>query len=346
MKSVGETMAIGRTFQEALQKGLRSLEIDRYGLGGDGHDKIVPERLRERLITPHPERIFYIRYAFQTGMSVEQVAALTQIDPWFLAEIEELVNLEGRLRAFSLETLPRALLWQAKRAGFSDVQLSHLLGVQRLAGDRYILPDRAAALKSLQGMLVAGKADTGGWVHPGEERPYIRADSLPDGVLAELLVCQRRKQLGIRAVYNLVDTCAAEFEAYTPYLYSTYETTCEANPSQRQKVMILGGGPNRIGQGIEFDYCCVHAAFGLRDMGIQTIMVNCNPETVSTDYDTSDRLYFEPLTLEDVLNIVDVEKPDGVLVQFGGQTPLKLARALEATGVPIWGTSPDSIDLA
>jgi len=341
MKSVGEAMAIGRTFQEALQKGLRSLEIDRYGLGGDGHDKIVPERLRERLITPHPERIFYIRYAFQTGMSVEQVAALTQIDPWFLAEVEELVNLEGCLRAFSLDTLPRALLWQAKRAGFSDVQLAHLLGVRRLSEDGYILTDRAAVLESLQSIVVAGKADG-----------YIRGESLPDGVLAELLVRQRRKQLGIRAVYNLVDTCAAEFEAYTPYLYSTYETACEANPSQRRadgyirKVMILGGGPNRIGQGIEFDYCCVHAAFGLRDMGIQTIMVNCNPETVSTDYDTSDRLYFEPLTLEDVLNIVDVEKPDGVLVQFGGQTPLKLARALEATGVPIWGTSPDSIDLA
>jgi carbamoyl-phosphate synthase large subunit len=318
MKSVGEAMAIGRTFQEALQKGLRSLEIDRYGLGGDGHEKIDPARLRERLITPHPERVFYIRYAFQTGMSVDQVAALTHIDPWFLAEIDDLVNLEGRLRAFSLDTLPPTLLRQAKRAGFSDVQLANLCGV-----------DGTVAARSLRGTALVDGAAT-----------------LSNGVYAELLVRQRRKAHGIRAVYNLVDTCAAEFEAYTPYLYSTYETECETRPNERRKVMILGGGPNRIGQGIEFDYCCCHAAFALRDMGIETIMVNCNPETVSTDYDTSDRLYFEPLTLEDVLNIVDVEKPDGVLVQFGGQTPLKLARALEANGVPIWGTLPDSIDLA
>ncbi len=309
MKSVGEAMAIGRTFQEALQKGLRSLEIDRYGLGADGRDAIEPERLRERLIMPHPERIFYIRYAFQTGMSVEQVAALTHIDPWFLSQIEDLVHLEGRLRAFTPETLPRALLWRAKRAGFSDVQLAHLCGAEAA--------------------LPAGEA--------GPLSPTVRA---------ELLMRERRKAMDVRAVYNLVDTCAAEFEAYTPYLYSTYESACEANASERRKVMILGSGPNRIGQGIEFDYCCCHAAFALDDMGIETIMVNCNPETVSTDYDTSDRLYFEPLTLEDVLNIVDVEQPDGVLVQFGGQTPLKLARALEASGVPIWGTSPDSIDLA
>ena len=326
MKSVGEAMAIGRTFQEALQKGLRSLEIDRYGLGADGHDAIEPERLRERLITPHPERIFYLRYAFQIGMSVEQVAALTHIDPWFLAQIEDLGHLEGRLRAFPLkvadprkggisdtpETLPRQLLWRAKRAGFSDAQLAHLCGA-----------DEAA-----------------------DKNPKVTSSALSPSVRAELLMRERRKAMGICAVYNLVDTCAAEFEAYTPYLYSTYETRSEANPSDRKKVMILGSGPNRIGQGIEFDYCCCHAAFALRDMGMQTIMVNCNPETVSTDYDTSDRLYFEPLTLEDVLNIVDTEQPDGVLVQFGGQTPLKLARALEASGVPIWGTSPDSIDLA
>jgi carbamoyl-phosphate synthase large subunit len=318
MKSVGEAMSIGRTFQEALQKGLRSLEIDRYGLGADGNDKIEPGRLRERLITPHPERIFYIRYAFQTGMSVERVSQLTHVDPWFLSQIEDLVHLEGRLRAFTLDTLPRELLWRAKRAGFSDVQLAHLCGV-----DGGALPDRACSAKA--------RATMG---------------RLPDRVRAELLVREKRASEGIQAVYNLVDTCAAEFEAYTPYMYSTYETTCEANPTDQRKVMILGGGPNRIGQGIEFDYCCCHAAFALSDMGIQTIMVNCNPETVSTDYDTSDRLYFEPLTLEDVLNIVDVEKPDGVLVQFGGQTPLKLARALEAAGVPIWGTSPDSIDLA
>jgi carbamoyl-phosphate synthase large subunit len=320
MKSVGEAMAIGRTFQEALQKGLRSLEIDRYGLGADGHDDIEPERLRERLITPHPERIFYIRYAFQAGMSVEQVAALTRIDPWFLVEIEDLVNLEGRLRAFTLDTIPPELLRQAKRAGFSDVQLAHLLGVDDpRTGDEVRVP--ACVIPE-------------------------KASSVSEKALCELLVRQKRKDLGIQAVYNLVDTCAAEFEAYTPYMYSTYETSCEANPADRRKVMILGGGPNRIGQGIEFDYCCCHAAFGLGDIGIETIMVNCNPETVSTDYDTSDRLYFEPLTLEDVLNIVDVEKPDGCLVQFGGQTPLKLARALEAAGVPIWGTSPDSIDLA
>jgi carbamoyl-phosphate synthase large subunit len=312
MKSVGEAMAIGRTFQEALQKGLRSLEIDRYGLGADGQDdKIDPERLRERLITPHADRIFYIRYALQIGMSVERVAALTHVDPWFLGQIEELVNLEGRLRAFTLDTLPRDLLWRAKRAGFSDVQLAHLCAV-----------------------------DT------SFEPAYLSERTLPEGVMAELKVRLKRKDLGIQAVYNRVDTCAAEFEAFTPYLYSTYETVCEADPTERRKVMILGGGPNRIGQGIEFDYCCCHAAFALSDMGLETIMVNCNPETVSTDYDTSDRLYFEPLTLEDVLDIVDVEKPDGVLVQFGGQTPLKLARALEAAGVPIWGTSPDSIDLA
>jgi len=314
MKSVGEAMAIGRTFQEALQKGLRSLEIDRYGLGGDGHDAIEPERLRERLIMPHPERIFYLRYAFQIGMSVKQVAALTHIDPWFLAQIEDLVHLEGRLRAFTLDTLPRDLLWRAKRAGFSDAQLAHLCGVKEAAGGR-----------------VGAEQENG---------------ALSPSMRAELLVRKQRKAMGVDTVYNLVDTCAAEFEAYTPYLYSTYETRNEANPSDRKKVMILGSGPNRIGQGIEFDYCCCHAAFALRDMGMQTIMVNCNPETVSTDYDTSDRLYFEPLTLEDVLNIVDTERPDGVLVQFGGQTPLKLARALEATGVPIWGTSPDSIDLA
>ncbi|MBN1579634.1 MAG: carbamoyl-phosphate synthase large subunit [Anaerolineae bacterium] len=298
MKSVGEAMAIGRTFQEALQKGLRSLEIGRYGLGADGYDQIEPERLREKLITPSQERIFYVRYALQTGMSVERISALTHIDPWFLAQIEDLIHLEGRIRAFTLDAIPEALLWRAKRAGFSDQQLAHLLGV-------------------------------------------VAPNTIP-----ELLVRERRHTFGIKAVYNCVDTCAAEFEAYTPYLYSTYETVCEANPTDRRKVMILGGGPNRIGQGIEFDYCCCHAAFALSDMGIETIMVNCNPETVSTDYDTSDRLYFEPLTFEDVLDIVDVEQPDGVLVQFGGQTPLKLARALEAAGVPIWGTSPDSIDLA
>jgi carbamoyl-phosphate synthase large subunit len=334
MKSVGEAMAIGRTFQEALQKGLRSLEIDRYGLGGDGREKIVPERLRERLITPHPERIFYIRYAFQSGMSVEQVAALTRADPWFLAEIEDLVNLEGRLRAFTLDTMPRELLWQAKRAGFSDVQIAHLCSVKPPPLNPPRSDGGEEEALSLPSPVPAGEGRGGG------------SSLLPDAVRAEFVVRERRKEMGIEAIYNLVDTCAAEFEAYTPYMYSTYETSCEANPTDQRKVMILGGGPNRIGQGIEFDYCCCHAAFALSDMGIETIMVNCNPETVSTDYDTSDRLYFEPLTLEDVLNIVDVEQPDGCLVQFGGQTPLKLARALEAAGVPIWGTLPDSIDLA
>ncbi|MEI7646156.1 MAG: carbamoyl-phosphate synthase large subunit [Chloroflexales bacterium] len=300
MKSVGEVMAIGRTFPEAFQKAWRSLEQGRMGWGADGKEKINPERLRERLITPHPERFFYIRYALQSGMTVDQVAALTKIDPWFLDQLEQILNLEGRLRAFSLENIPADLLRQAKRTGFSDAQLAHLLRVPALGPS---------------------------WG-------------------AEMTVRARRRELDILPTFHRVDTCAAEFPAFTPYLYSSYESESEADPTDRKKVLILGSGPNRIGQGIEFDYCCCHAVFGLRDMGFETIMINCNPETVSTDYDTADRLYFEPLTLEDVLNVVDVERPDGVLVQFGGQTPLKLARALEAAGVPIWGTSPDAIDLA
>jgi carbamoyl-phosphate synthase large subunit len=292
MKSVGEVMAIGRTFPEAYQKAWRSLEQGRLGWGADGKDKLNPERLRERLITPNPERHFYIRYALQSGMSVPQIAALTKIDPWFLDQMELLVHMEGRLRAFELASVPADLLRQAKRMGFSDGQLAFLLRT------------------------------------------------------TELQVRARRKELGITPTFHKVDTCAAEFPAETPYLYSSYESEDEANPTDRKKVIILGSGPNRIGQGIEFDYCCVHAVFGLRAMGFETIMVNCNPETVSTDYDTADRLYFEPLTLEDVLNVVDLERPDGVLVQFGGQTPLKLARALEAAGVPIWGTAPEAIDLA
>ena len=300
MKSVGEVMAIGRTFAEAFQKAWRSLEQGRMGWGADGKEKIESERLRERLITPHPERFFYVRYALQSGMMVDQVAALTRIDPWFLEQFEQILHLEGRLRAFSLESLPSDLLRQAKRTGFSDVQLAHLLRVPALGPS---------------------------WG-------------------PEMTVRARRKDLGILPTFHRVDTCAAEFPAFTPYLYSSYESESEADPTDRRKVLILGSGPNRIGQGIEFDYCCCHAVFGLRDMGFETIMVNCNPETVSTDYDTADRLYFEPLTLEDVLNVVDVEQPDGVLVQFGGQTPLKLARALEAAGVPIWGTPPEAIDLA
>ncbi len=292
MKSVGEAMAIGRTFSEALQKAVRSLEIGRAGLGADGRDRIEPERLRERLRVPTAERLFYVRYALQAGWSVEAVAELTRVDPWFLRAVEGIVHLEGRLRAFRLDALPPELCRQAKRSGFADAQIAHLTG---------------------------------------SDEDSVR---------------RRRLELGLRPVYKRVDTCGAEFEALTPYMYSTYEEECEARPTARRKIMILGGGPNRIGQGIEFDYCCCHAAFALREEGFETIMVNCNPETVSTDYDTSDRLYFEPLTLEDVLNVVDVEHPDGVIVQFGGQTPLNLALDLERHGVPIVGTAPASIDLA
>ncbi len=292
MKSVGEAMAIGRTFKEALQKALRSLEIGRSGLAADGKDRIDPTRLREKLITPNWERIFYIHHAFQNGMTVEELAGLTKIDPWFLRQIEELVAFEKKLSSFDLSGLSNDLLRNAKRAGFSDRQLAYLL------------------------------------------------EASEDDVRA------RRKATGIEAVYKRIDTCAAEFDANTSYMYSTYEDEDESRPTDRRKVIILGGGPNRIGQGIEFDYCCCHASFALREEGIESIMINCNPETVSTDYDTSDRLYFEPLTLEDVLRIVDIERPEGVIVQFGGQTPLGLALPLQARGVAILGTSPDSIDLA
>ncbi|MFQ5700640.1 MAG: carbamoyl-phosphate synthase large subunit [Acidobacteriota bacterium] len=292
MKSVGEAMAIGRTFKEALQKAVRSLEIGRFGVGADGVGGIDPERARERLAIPNQDRLFYIRHALQAGMSVDAIAAITSIDRWFIKNVEQIVTLEGQIRAFTLPTLPRQLLVRAKRWGFSDPQLAHLLGateadVRRARRDRSILP-----------------------------------------------------------VFKRVDTCAAEFEAHTPYLYSTYEQECEAEPTGRRKVLILGGGPNRIGQGIEFDYCCCHASFALREEGFESIMVNCNPETVSTDYDTSSRLYFEPLTFEDVMNIVERERPEGTIVQFGGQTPLNLALRLQTAGVKILGTSPDSIDLA
>jgi carbamoyl-phosphate synthase large subunit len=327
MKSVGEVMAIGRTFPEAFQKAWRSLEQGRMGWGADGKDQINPERLRERLITPNPERMFYVRYALQTGMSPEQIGALTRIDPWFLEQLEQIVNLEGRLRAFDLASVPADLLRQAKRTGFSDAQLAVLLQVK---GGKETMS---------QGARKTGVAS--GIAGGGSQPP-----ALPLPWSGELAVRARRKALGITPTFHRVDTCAAEFPAFTPYLYSSYESEDEAEPTQNQKVIILGSGPNRIGQGIEFDYCCVHAVFGLRAMGYETIMINCNPETVSTDYDTADRLYFEPLTLEDVLNVVDLERPNGVLVQFGGQTPLKLARALEAAGVPIWGTPPDAIDLA
>ncbi len=307
MRSVGEAMAIGRTFPEAFQKAWRSLEEGYHGWGADGKMSIDMERLRERLITPTPQRYFYIRHALQSGIHTDEVAALTAIDPWFIHQFERLLSLEGKLRAFTLDTVPSRLMRQAKRMGYSDVQLAHL-------------------------MQVAADAP-----EPDSTRPALSP---------ELRVRNKRKEMGILPTFHCVDTCAAEFPSFTPYLYSSYESEDEYAPTDRQKIIILGSGPNRIGQGIEFDYCCCHAVFGLEKLGYETIMINCNPETVSTDYDTADRLYFEPLTLEHVLNVVEREKPAGVLIQFGGQTPLKLARALEAAGVPIWGTSPEAIDLA
>ncbi|HEU4350634.1 MAG TPA: carbamoyl-phosphate synthase large subunit [Burkholderiales bacterium] len=289
MKSVGEVMAIGRTFQESFQKALRGLEVGVDGLNQRTRDR---ETLEKELGEPGPERIWYVGDAFENGFSLEEVHRLTKIDPWFLDQIQQIVELEMKLDDQKLDDFSKEDLLQLKRTGFSDRRLAYLFNT------------------------------------------------------TEKKVRQKRHELGIRPVYKRVDTCAAEFATKTAYLYSTYEEECEANPSARKKVMVLGGGPNRIGQGIEFDYCCVHAAFALRDDGFETIMVNCNPETVSTDYDTSDRLYFEPLTLEDVLEIVDKEKPWGVIVQYGGQTPLKLARDLAAAGVPIIGTSADSIDVA
>ncbi|MGQ9658863.1 MAG: carbamoyl-phosphate synthase large subunit [Thermochromatium sp.] len=294
MKSVGEVMAIGRTFQESLQKALRSLEIDRYGLDEivDLNDPDALDTIRFEVRQAGAERIFYVADAFRAGLSLDEIHELSRIDPWFLAQIEDLIRAESETRAAGRAGLNRERLRALKRQGFADRRIARLVGV---------------------------------------EEAEIRA---------------LRHELGLHPVYKRVDTCAAEFASSTAYLYSTYEEECESEPSDREKIMVLGGGPNRIGQGIEFDYCCVHAAFAMRDDGYETIMVNCNPETVSTDYDTSDRLYFEPLTLEDVLEIVAKERPTGVIVQYGGQTPLKLARALEAAGVPIIGTTPDSIDLA
>ncbi len=293
MKSVGEVMAIGRTFTESLGKAIRGLET-----GTCGFDKRIPEDvdaevfLQEKLAVPGAERLWWLAEALRAGWTEERIAQVTRIDPWFIREIAAVVTLEEELRGRDIASLDADTWRRAKREGLSDARLAQLLGA-----------------------------------------------SEEDVRLA-------RMEAGVRPVFKRVDTCAAEFEARTPYLYSTYEETCEARPTQRKKVMVLGGGPNRIGQGIEFDYCCVHAAFALSEDGFESIMVNCNPETVSTDYDTSDRLYFEPLTFEDVMAIVDVEKPDGVIVQFGGQTPLKLAESLAAAGVPIIGTSPDMIDLA
>ena len=289
MKSVGEVMAMGRTFQESFQKALRGLEVGVDGMNEKTQDR---ETLEKELGEPGPERIWYVGDAFAQGMTVQEVYALTKIDKWFLVQIEEIVKIELELETHSLSELSKDEIKQLKQKGFSDRRLAKLLKTDENA---------------------------------------VRAF---------------RHAFGVRPVYKRVDTCAAEFATNTAYMYSTYEEECEADPSGNKKIMVLGGGPNRIGQGIEFDYCCVHAALAMREDGYETIMVNCNPETVSTDYDTSDRLYFEPLTLEDVLEIVDKEKPFGVIVQYGGQTPLKLALGLEAAGVPIIGTSPDMIDAA
>ncbi len=289
MKSVGEVMAIGRTFQESFQKALRGLEVGVDGLNQKTTDR---ETIEEELGEPGPERIWYVGDAFAQGFTLEEVHELTHIDPWFLAQIQEIVNIELEVEKRTLGDLDRETLRFLKKKGFSDRRLAYLLDSSE-----------------------------------GEVRKL-------------------RHSMGVRPVYKRVDTCAAEFATTTAYLYSTYEDECEAQPTDRKKIIVLGGGPNRIGQGIEFDYCCVHASMALREAGYETIMVNCNPETVSTDYDTSDRLYFEPLTLEDVLEIVEIEKPVGVIVQYGGQTPLKLAKPLEAAGVPIIGTSPESIDIA
>ena len=294
MKSVGEVMAIGRNQQESLQKALRGLEVGVSGFdpiidlsADDAHEKIIHE-LRE----PGAERIWYIGDAFRSGLDLEAIFKLTQIDPWFLVQIEDIIKLEGEIAERGFAGLDEAFLGQLKRKGFADKRIADILAI------------------------------------------------------AEKEVRKKRQGLNILPVYKRVDTCAAEFSSDTAYMYSSYDEECEAAPSDKDKIMVIGGGPNRIGQGIEFDYCCVHAALALREDGYETIMVNCNPETVSTDYDTSDRLFFEPITLEDVLEIVRVEKPKGVIVQYGGQTPLKLARELEANGVPIIGTSPDAIDRA
>ena len=297
MKSVGEAMAIGRTFKESMQKCLRSLEVGARGFGGGGKfgsDEIIDEKIiNAKLGTPNSERIFYLRHAFRAGYSVERIFDLTKIDPWFLHQLREIHEMEQELAAKTLATVEVTALRRAKQFGFSDAQLAHIF-----------------------------KSDLNA----------VRA---------------HRKQAGVNTTYRLVDTCAAEFEAFTPYYYSSYGDENEIlPPSGKKKIMILGGGPNRIGQGIEFDYCCVHASFALREIGYESVMVNSNPETVSTDYDTSDRLYFEPLTLEDVLEIYTQEKCDGVIVQFGGQTPLNLATALKANGVNVIGTSPESIELA
>ena len=299
MKSVGEAMAIGRTFQESLQKAMRSLETGSFGFESkvdlsEANREASLISVREKLKQPNAQRLWYLGDAYRLGMTTEEIYQLSAFDPWFLEKVREIVVTDGEIAAYKgqLNQIDEGRLRSWKQMGFADARIAKLI------------------------------------------------DS------SEAEVRNTRKEKGIEAVFNSVDTCGAEFQAFTPYLYSTYEGEDESKPTDRKKIMILGGGPNRIGQGIEFDYCCVHAAFALREEGYETIMVNCNPETVSTDYDTSDKLYFEPLTMEEVMNIVDREKPDGVIVQFGGQTPLKLALSLERAGVPIIGTSPDSIDLA
>jgi len=294
MKSVGEVMAIGRTFEEALQKAIRSLEIGRYGLGADGKDEEMPDvkTLRDYLRIPTHKRVFYIRHAIKIGMSIDEIYALTKIDRWFIQKIKNIVDMENELSKYTVETIPKEVLLKAKKLGFSDRQIAFLLGTD------------------------------------------------------ELTIRELRKRMGIVPVYKMVDTCAAEFEAETPYYYSCYDDEDEIRQSEKKKIVILGSGPNRIGQGIEFDYCCVHAVKALKEEGYEVIMVNCNPETVSTDFDISDKLYFEPLTFEDVMNIIEKEKPEGVIVQFGGQTPLNLAIPLEKQGVKILGTTPDDIDRA
>ncbi len=294
MKSVGEVMAVGRTFEEALQKAIRSLEIGRYGLGADGKDEPIPDvkTLRDYFRIPTYKRVFYLRQAIKMGMSIDEIYQLTKIDKWFLYKIKNIVQMEEELSKYTIETIPRDVLRKAKRLGFSDKQIAYLLGTD------------------------------------------------------ELTVRKLRKKMGIIPTYKMVDTCAAEFEAVTPYYYSCYEDEDEVKDTGKKKIVILGSGPNRIGQGIEFDYCCVHAVKALKEEGYETIMVNCNPETVSTDFDIADKLYFEPLTFEDVMNIIEHEKPEGVIVQFGGQTPLNLAIPLEKQSAKILGTSPDSIDKA
>ena len=282
-------MSIGRTFKESLHKAMRSLEIDSYGFEVQSEDI---DTIKEKIRIPNSERLWYVADGFRCGLSLDEIFGLSKIDPWFLNNIRQIIELETELKRFNLDDVTEELLKKAKEYGFSDISISGLLGCTQ----------------------------------------------------DELL--EKRESLGLKPVYKMVDTCAAEFEAYTPYLYSTYEQDDESLPDDKKKVLILGGGPNRIGQGIEFDYCCVHASFALQEEGYESIMVNCNPETVSTDYDTSDRLYFEPLTLEDALSIIRREKPEGVIVQLGGQTPLKLAIPLEERGVKILGTSPDCIDLA